>query len=79
MPDTDAATAEVIAERIRAEIELEPFAVGKSGQTTGVTVSAGISSLVHGADSVEELMKRADVALYEAKSAGRNRVVAKAA
>ncbi len=44
-----------------------------------VTVSVGVSSLKRGADTVEALMKRADVALYEAKSGGRNRVVAKAA
>ena len=42
-------------------------------------MSVGVSSLRRGADSVAELMKRADVALYEAKSGGRNRVVAKAA
>ena len=44
-----------------------------------VTVSVGVSSLRRGADTVEDLMKRADVALYEAKTGGRNRVVAKAA
>ncbi len=79
MPDTEAAVAERIAERIRSEIEIEPFMVGREGQTVGVTVSAGVSSLLNGDDSVEALMKRADMALYEAKTAGRNRVVAKAA
>jgi two-component system, cell cycle response regulator len=79
MPDTDAAVAQRVAERIRSEIELEPFAVGKDGKTVGVTVSAGVSTLLQAADSVEALMKRADTALYEAKSAGRNRVVARAA
>ena len=44
-----------------------------------VTVSVGVLSLLKGADTVAGLMKRADLALYEAKSGGRNRVVAKAA
>jgi len=79
MPDTDGAVAEKVAERIRAEIAQAPFAVGDDGQAIEVTVSVGVSSLLKGADSVAALMKRADLALYEAKSGGRNRVVAKAA
>ncbi|MCV3240447.1 PleD family two-component system response regulator [Mesorhizobium sp. ZC-5] len=79
MPDTEAQVAEKVAERIRAEIARAPFAVGHDGQTVEVTVSVGVSSLRRGTDTVEALMKRADVALYEAKSGGRNRVVAKAA
>jgi two-component system cell cycle response regulator len=79
MPDTDGAIAEKVAERIRAEIAQTPFLVGKDGQSLNVTISVGVSSLRRGADTVEELMKRADVALYEAKTGGRNRVVAKAA
>jgi two-component system cell cycle response regulator len=79
MPDTDAQVAEKVAERIRAEIARTPFAISHEGQTVEVTVSVGVSSLRRGADTVEALMKRADVALYEAKTGGRNRVVAKAA
>ena len=79
MPDTDGFVAEKVAERIRAEIAREPFAIGNDGKAIEVTVSVGVSSLLNGPDSVEALMKRADLALYEAKSGGRNRVVAKAA
>ncbi|MGX5842752.1 PleD family two-component system response regulator [Mesorhizobium sp. ArgA1] len=79
MPDTDAAVAAKVAERIRAEIAQLPFAIGQEGKTIEVTVSVGVSSVLNGADTVAALMKRADVALYEAKSGGRNRVVAKAA
>lgn len=79
MPDTEAHIAEKVAERVRAEIAQTPFQIGKGGQTLAVTVSVGVSSLRRGPDTVEDLMKRADVALYEAKSGGRNRVVAKAA
>ncbi|TPI33706.1 PleD family two-component system response regulator [Mesorhizobium sp. B3-1-6] len=79
MPDTDGAVAEKVAERIRAEIAQAPFAIGNDGKMIEVTVSVGVSSVLKGTDSVAALMKRADLALYEAKSGGRNRVVAKAA
>ena len=71
--------AERVAERFRAEFEKTPFAVGGNGATATVTVSVGVSSIRRGADAVADLMKRADIALYEAKNGGRNRVVARAA
>ena len=79
MPDTEGAVAEKVAERIRAEIARLPFAIGREGKTAEVTISVGVSALLKGSDTVEDLIKRADVALYEAKNSGRNRVVAKAA
>ncbi|CAM5353665.1 two-component system cell cycle response regulator [Aquamicrobium terrae] len=79
MPDTGGDVAHKVAERIRAQIADTPFAVGREGRTVQVTVSVGVSSLLKGPDSVAALMKRADVALYEAKTGGRNRVVANAA
>ena len=79
MPDTDAPIARMVAERIRAEIERAPFTLGTDGRTAKVTISIGVSTLLHGKDSIENLMKRADMALYDAKSNGRNRVVSRAA
>jgi len=79
MPDTEGAIAEKVAERIRAEIAKLPFPIGKDGKAIEVTVSVGVSCVLKGPDTVQGLMKRADLALYEAKSGGRNRVVAKAA
>jgi two-component system cell cycle response regulator len=80
MPDTDQPVAEKVAERIRAEIAKAPFFTSEEGgEGITVTVSVGVSSMKPYGDRVEDLMKRADVALYEAKSGGRNRVVAKAA
>lgn len=79
MPDTDGSVAEKVAERIRAEIARIPFAIGKDGTTIDVTISVGVSSIQQPNDTAEALVKRADVALYEAKASGRNRVVANAA
>jgi len=79
MPDTDGEIAGRVAERIRAEIAARPFPVGRDGMSIGVTASVGVAAMLPPHDRVAELLKRADVALYEAKSGGRNRVVARAA
>ena len=78
MPDTEGSIAEKVAERIRAEIASRPFPIA-GGRSLDITVSVGVAALQPPRDTVAELMKRSDVALYEAKSTGRNRVVAKAA
>lgn len=77
MPDTEGEVAVNVAERVCAEIANTLFTI--RGENLQVTVSAGISSLEAGADSVQDLLKRADLGLYDAKSGGRNRVVAKIA
>ena len=79
MPDTDAALALLVGERLRQKIAGEPFATGDVGIAVNVTVSIGICSLSSPEDSADELVKRADQALYLAKRDGRNRVVAAAA
>jgi diguanylate cyclase (GGDEF)-like protein len=67
---TLAGTVEV-AERLRQKIEALRVGVG----TLSMTCSFGVSEWRAG-DSIDRLLQRADVALYEAKMAGRNRVVA---
>ncbi|MBL0934163.1 MAG: PleD family two-component system response regulator [Rhizobiaceae bacterium] len=79
MPDTDPALAEKVAERIRDQIARNPFTIEEGGKTLDVTISVGVASLKGEPDTVTDMMKRADVALYQAKNAGRNRVVASAA
>ncbi|NMG39129.1 PleD family two-component system response regulator [Chelativorans sp. ZYF759] len=79
MPDTDPELANIVAERIRAQIADKPFVVSSLAEPLSVTISIGVSGIKHSGDSVEALMKRADKALYEAKNSGRNRVVADAA
>ncbi len=79
MPDTDAALAMLVGERLRQKIAGEPFTTGVAGVTVTVTVSIGICSLTSPDDTADELVKRADTALYLAKRGGRNRVAAAAA
>ncbi|WP_160004611.1 PleD family two-component system response regulator [Rhizobium sp. 18055] len=78
MPDTSPEIAASVAERLRSVIETVPFVVKGSGQELQVTASFGIASRTPQVITPGHLMKQADVALYEAKNAGRNRVVAAA-
>ena len=73
LPETDAAMAMQIAERMRAEVERQPFDIG-DGKTVGITVSIGVATYPQHVDSPEEVVNAADIALYAAKLAGRNRV-----
>ncbi|MGB6117531.1 MAG: PleD family two-component system response regulator [Mesorhizobium sp.] len=79
MPDTEHEVARMIAERIRAEIETEAFRPGSADDRLTVTVSIGVATLSPGDSQAGDLLKRADGALYEAKSSGRNKVVSNAA
>jgi len=79
MPETELAIAERVGERIRQQIAGEPFSLGGASGTVSVTVSIGVAGLLLPQDGLEALMKRADMALYEAKTGGRNRVAAAAA
>lgn len=81
MPDTDLAFAGIIAERLRQEIAAKKFMINGGRDTVEVTVSIGIASTENGptGDTAQKLIKRADEALYEAKTTGRNRVIQSAA
>lgn len=79
MPDTDLALARVVAERIRNEVAIHPFIVEEGAKQLPITVSLGVACLETPDDTGEKLLKRADVALYQAKRGGRNMVVFEAA
>jgi two-component system cell cycle response regulator len=78
MPETDLAVATMVAERLRRRIATEPFPVQDGSRSLDVTISIGIAALGKG-DTVANILKRADAALYRAKRDGRNRVVPDAA
>jgi two-component system cell cycle response regulator len=73
LPNTASDVAQLIAERLRKAIASRSFAVG-GRQLLPVTVSVGLAMLEGADDSLERLLKRADMALYKAKHEGRNRV-----
>jgi len=79
MPETDLHVASLVAERLRRSIAGEPFAVSKGTRRIEVTISIGLTTLEHNGESVADVLKRADNALYRAKHEGRNGVVADAA
>ena len=71
---TRADAAALATERIRAAIAAQDWRTVLGGHDHAVTVSAGIATWRVG-ESLESVLARADVALYEAKSRGRNRWV----
>ncbi|QND52714.1 PleD family two-component system response regulator [Phyllobacterium sp. 628] len=79
MPDTDLTMAAIVAERIRREVASTPFFVNEGITSVPVTISVGIASVQSKDDSVANMLKRADEALYGAKASGRNKVVSAAA
>jgi two-component system cell cycle response regulator len=79
MPDTSLASAERIAERIRLHVAGSPIRVDGGRELLTVTISIGVAATSGPDDTPEALLKRADAAVYEAKAAGRNKVVARVA
>lgn len=74
MPETDTQAAMITANRVREQVEATPFKINADGQTISKTISIGVATLHMQGDTGEELLKRADTMLYEAKNGGRNQV-----
>jgi diguanylate cyclase (GGDEF)-like protein len=75
LPHTDAAGAVVIAERLRAHVATP--GPGSAEPRTAITVTIGVAAWTSG--GIDDLVRRADHALYAGKAAGRNNVQVSAA
>jgi diguanylate cyclase (GGDEF)-like protein len=82
LPETGMAGAAAVAEKIRHQVQGTPVPVD-GGPPARVTISIGLAGLSGGPDERKiagrDLIAAADRSLYEAKHAGRNRVVARVA
>jgi diguanylate cyclase len=74
LPETNLDSAMVMAERIRRTIEKKVHEYDQ--QKIQITVSVGVHEFKGNLDSADTLLKKADEALYLAKDAGRNKVIA---
>lgn len=71
LPDTSLIPALTLAERLRSKVARSNFSF--HGQDLPVTMSAGVCSIAQ-ADSIDSMLRQADLQLYSAKEAGRNRI-----
>ncbi len=75
LPETEREEALNVGERIRKAIEFTPFP-GEEIQPKGkLTISGGVATYPRDARNKEELIEKADKAMYEAKKRGRNKVL----
>jgi diguanylate cyclase (GGDEF)-like protein len=70
IPDADKEAAYCLAQRLREELGKV-----KSEDLPPITISLGIATFPSDSTDIEDLIKKADAAMYEAKQKGRNRVV----
>jgi diguanylate cyclase len=74
LPNSGLPVATVLAEQLRTR--LSALSIEADGMTFHFTVSFGVAAVADGAETFDALLNRADAALYAAKHAGRDRVVA---
>jgi diguanylate cyclase (GGDEF)-like protein len=72
LPETDLASAALVAEKLRSSIGAQTVEV--DGTNIAITVSIGVAVAKRSISDLDDLIKRADMALYAAKRGGRNRV-----
>jgi diguanylate cyclase (GGDEF)-like protein len=71
LPETGIEEAAALAERVRSAVERSP--VRAFGRCADLTISAGVAGSRE-EDATDDLLRRADEALYAAKNGGRNKV-----
>ncbi|HSD18084.1 MAG TPA: diguanylate cyclase [Thermomonas sp.] len=73
LPGSDAMQAAAVAERMRAAVASMRVQIPDGPQDARVSVSAGVASrILHAVEDRQRLLRDADIALYQAKGAGRN-------
>jgi diguanylate cyclase (GGDEF)-like protein len=72
LPETTAESAAVAAEKMRATLEEYTFVIGS--EEIRITMSFGVAGIDDGIQEAEDLIQRADQAMYKAKGSGRNMV-----
>ncbi|MEL0628565.1 diguanylate cyclase [Psychromonas aquatilis] len=75
LPDVNADEAYLAAEKLRAEMENSITYLANSEQEIKITISIGVAARRYQSESIDEVLKHADEALYTAKSTGRNKVI----
>jgi diguanylate cyclase (GGDEF)-like protein len=76
LTETTIEEARAVAERLRLSVDEYPFTVKVSHPQETITISLGVSSMTGDKQkSITELINEADIALYHAKAAGKNRVI----
>jgi diguanylate cyclase (GGDEF)-like protein len=75
LPETDLETAQRKVETLREQIAATPIRMPDHKQVVRVTISAGLASFPNDGEDAAELFATADERMFEAKHAGRNRVV----
>jgi diguanylate cyclase len=79
LPETSLPRAVQLAERVRRAVAERTYEFGReNGEPVHVTISIGVAAFPADARTEEALLRAADAAVYDAKSRGRNRVVAAA-
>ncbi|MCK4271595.1 diguanylate cyclase [bacterium] len=74
LPETDLSEAKLIGERLRLLVEQTEFENELANKQGLITVSVGLATYPHDAQTKEDLIKRADEALYKAKALNRNKL-----
>jgi len=75
LPQTDKVGAYLAAERLRESVEKQVFPGAETQPLKKLTISIGLASYPEHGLSDEEILNRADKALYFAKESGRNRTI----
>ncbi|MGE5265257.1 MAG: diguanylate cyclase [Acidobacteriota bacterium] len=75
LPETNLVQARAIAERIREAIQATRFEASTSATPIRATMSLGVACFTQDASTPTTLIHEADIAVYQAKLKGRNRVV----